>query len=179
MRRQTNGKTDRTIGMRFGLLALPAALAASIVAHTPPASAQANQQIVVTVETVKPLDRFDAASKADLYARVTIAGETKSSPVIKQTGTPGQTIRVDLTVSKSVAAGTHPVKLELLDKDLAADDLIDINSIDKRRVLEFTVNTRTCRIEGFSTTYRCKSKIVRTGKEPKKAEVMFTVDVKK
>lgn len=143
-----------------------------------PAMAQTHQ-VTVTVHSIKLLDRVDAASQADLFARVTIDGEQKVTSPLKQTGRVGDTIHAEFVVSKAVKPGTVPVKLELLDKDVRSDDLIDINRLDNRRVLDFTVNTRTCRIAGFPNAYRCNSRITRAGTENKKAEVTFTVAVRK
>jgi hypothetical protein len=72
----------------------------------------------------------------------------------------------------------HPIKVELIDKDLSQDDVIDINRLPNRRVLEFTIDTHCCRIEGFASDYSCKSRINRTGKEAKAAEITFTVDAR-
>jgi hypothetical protein len=41
------------------------------------------------------------------------------------------------------------------------------------------VNTRNCRIDGFSSRFKCGQKITRAGKEKKAAEVTFIVMVKK
>jgi hypothetical protein len=41
------------------------------------------------------------------------------------------------------------------------------------------VNTKTCRVLGFSSVYRCTSTISRAGKEKKAAEISFVVTVKK
>ena len=64
-----------------------------------------------------------------------------------------------------------------LTKDIAADDPIDINRVDPKRSLDFVVNTRSCRLEGFSSPYRCGQRVVRAGGERKKAEMTFFVDV--
>jgi len=151
---------------------------AACVALISPANAQ-NHQVTVTVHSVKLLDRVDAGSQADLFARVTIDGEQKATPPLKQTGRVGDTIRTEFVASKSVKPGSVPVRLEMLDKDLRSDDLIDINRLPNRRILEFNVNTRNCRIEGFASMYRCKARITRAGTERKKAEVTFTVEVRK
>ena len=71
------------------------------------------------------------------------------------------------------------VKLSVFDKDVSVDDPIDINRIDNKRDIDFTVNTKTCKVEGFSSTYKCGAKITRAGKEKKAAEVTFIVMVKK
>ena len=70
------------------------------------------------------------------------------------------------------------MKLEIFDKDIGkGDDKIDINRIGEKRDLDFTVNTRRCRIEGFSERYRCGDPIRREGSESKKAAIEFYVDV--
>ncbi|MBY0226253.1 MAG: hypothetical protein K2Q28_10650 [Hyphomicrobium sp.] len=135
--------------------------------------------ITVKIDQIRPLDKFDELSRGDLFARVTIAGETTTTPVKKQTSARGVTINTDWVIRRDVAPGAHPIKIELIDKDLSEDDIIDINRLDNRRVLEFTVDTQKCRVEGFATTYRCKSRINRSGREKKAAEVFFTIDVKK
>jgi hypothetical protein len=135
--------------------------------------------ITVKIDQIRPLDKFDELSRGDLFARVTIAGETTTTPVKRQTSARGVTINTDWVIRRDVAPGAHPIKIELIDKDLSEDDIIDINRIDSRRVLEFTVDTQRCRVEGFATAYRCKSRINRAGREKKAAEVFFTIDVKK
>lgn len=157
------------------LIALSAALGmtSAVVAQS------ANRQIVVTVHSVKPLDKYDELSLGDLFARMTINGQATSTDILKQTTQPGVVIRPKWKLSQSVAPGKHTVKFELVDKDLTVDDVIDINRLDNRRHLEFDVDTRTCRISGFLSAQRCKSRITRTGKEEKAAEVTFSVDVKK
>ncbi len=164
---------------RRGALGLGAAglLGLSAVGVTP-AMAQSSQ-ITVVVHEIKLIDRVDALSQADIFVRATIAGETKATPPMKQTGRPGEVIRTELTLSGAVKPGTHAVKLELLDKDLRSDDTIDINRIADRRVLEFTVDTRSCRIGGFVSTYRCKQRITRAGAEKKAAQITFSVEVNK
>ena len=81
-------------------------------------------------------------------------------------------------MSKRVEAGRHNVKLEILDKDLTKSELIGINWVDGKRDLDFVVNTRMCRIEGFASTYKCNATISRAGNERKKAEVSFVVGVR-
>jgi hypothetical protein len=82
-------------------------------------------------------------------------------------------------ISKTVAAGVHNIKLEILDKDVTKNDFVDVNRVDNKRDLDFTIDTRSCRIGGFSTAYRCRSPIVRAGNEKKKAEVTFSIAVKR
>ncbi|MGQ0672504.1 MAG: hypothetical protein ACT4N2_06430 [Hyphomicrobium sp.] len=138
-------------------------------------AAPAMHEITITVTHVKAIDKIDQFSKGDFYARATIGKDTQSTAVVKQ-----QTeTKPDWKIVQKVAPGKVPVKLELLDKDLAADDPIDINAVDKKRFLEFTVDTKKCRIEGFSSTQRCGAVIKRAGKELKSAEIEFKVSVKK
>ena len=58
-----------------------------------------------------------------------------------------------------------------------ADDKIDINRITPKRDLDFTVDTRRCRVIGFANSFRCGDAIHRSGSEAKKAEIVFYVDV--
>jgi hypothetical protein len=158
-----------------GLLALSAAVVASCAAM----AQSADRQIVVTVHTIKPLDKYDELTPGDLFARMTVGGKTVATEILKQTTQPGVVIKPAWTLSVAVPQGKHAVKLELVDKDAAADDVIDINRLDNRRQLEFDVDTKTCSVTGFAETYKCKTRITRTGKEKKGAEVTFSVDVKK
>lgn len=152
----------------FGVMAGLALIGASS-----PVEAQ-QKEIIVIIKSVKALDKLDAFSKGDFYAKVTIAGETLTSPVVKQ----ADQIAPNWRLSKRVAPGRHEVKLEILDKDLTKSESIDINRLDNKRTLDFVVSTRSCRIEGFSSAYRCGSDITRAGNERKKAEVTFTVEVR-
>jgi hypothetical protein len=155
-----------------------APLALALTLGTPAFAGSPTHQIVLNVREVKALDKFDELSLGDIYARVTIAGTTQSTPILKQTASVGQVLKPDWQIVQNVGPGVHPVKVELIDKDLSQDDVIDINKLPNRRVLEFTIDTRKCRIEGFASTYNCKSAINRAGKEAKSAEISFTVDAK-
>lgn len=139
-----------------------------------PAMAQSDSEIVVSISRVKVLDKVDDLSGADMYARVTIDGTSEDTKIVKK-----ESFSPDWVVAKKVKAGEHKVQIELIDKDLSVDDPVDINKLPNRRPLEFTVNTKTCRIEGFSSTYKCGSSIKRTGAENKRAEITFSVRVKK
>jgi hypothetical protein len=132
-------------------------------------------EIIVTIERVTALDQEDALSRPDFLARVTIAGEAFVTPVIRNQNT----ITPNWVLSKNVPAGTHNVKVEILDQDVTKNDLADINRVDNKRDIDFTVNTRNCRIQGFSSPFRCGSKIVRAGTERRKARVTFSVAVKR
>ena len=152
-----------------------AAAVLSVAALSGLASAEtANKELTIKVSKIKLLDKVDELSKGDLFARVTIDGEVQSSPVVKGSNE----IKPGWKLSKKVTSGDHNVKLELVDKDVTQDDTIDINRVDKKRDLDFTVNTRSCRVSGFASTYSCGSTIARTGAEPKKAEISFSVSVK-
>jgi hypothetical protein len=132
-------------------------------------------EIDIVITHVKALDAWDDLSKGDPFVRVTIGKDVQKTPVIEQ-----QTdIKPDWKIVQKVKPGKHTVKLELLDKDVSVDDPIDINKVANRRPLEFTVDTRSCRIEGFSQTYKCGETITRIGEETKKAEISFVIKVKK
>lgn len=147
---------------------------AALIAGTTAIGAASAKEVVVKVTKVKALDQPDAFSKGDFYARVTIDGTTTSTTPVKQ----NPSITPNWTVTKQVSSNEVKVKVEILDKDVNTDDVIDINRIDAKRDLDFTVNTRRCRIEGFAQTYKCGNTISRAGKEKKAAEVSFTVTVK-
>lgn len=170
-------KTDlklhvRGAAMAAALLALPLAIATLAPAQSQ--AQTANQELTIKISRIKALDKVDALSKGDLYARITIDGDVQKTPVVKGENA----VKPDWKITKKVSSGDHKIKIELLDRDVAQDDLIDINRVDKKRDLDFTV-TSGCRIEGFSSTYKCGSSIVRAGGEVKKAEITFTVSVKK
>ena len=155
---------------------LSAALVALPLALTSLASSQAQaDEISINITRVKALDKIDELSKADFLARVTIAGEVILTPFIKNQ----DDVRPNWVVKKTVPPGVHKVKVEILDKDVTKNDLIDINRLDNKRDLDFEVNTRNCQITGFQQTYRCRSAIVRAGNEKKKAALTFKVDVKR
>lgn len=135
----------------------------------------ANQEIVITISRVKAVDKFDNFSKADFLARLSIDGDTISTKSVKQR----DDIRPNWVLAKRVAPGRHTVKLAILDQDLTKAESVDINRLDGKRDLDFTIDTRSCRIEGFVSTYKCGQTIVRAGKEKKASEVTFKVEVKK
>lgn len=135
----------------------------------------ATREIVFTIKKIKPLDAWDELSKGDPYVRVTVGSTVAVSPVEKNDKSE---FRPGWKLSAKVPQGVHKVKLELIDKDLTADDPVDVNRVDNKRDLDFTVDTKTCKIEGFSSTYKCGSSISRAGKETKKGDITFTVSVK-
>ncbi|MGL4396022.1 MAG: hypothetical protein ACRCS9_05735, partial [Hyphomicrobium sp.] len=83
-------------------------------------------------------------------------------------------------IAKDVGRGKYDVKLEIFDKDpLKPDDVIDINRIGFKRDLDFVVDTRNCRVEGFANRYKCEQLIERAGGERKRAEISFRVSVER
>lgn len=165
-------KSRRAFVLGAGLATL--GLGAAVLVPTE-AAAQPSHEIIVTVTKFKALDRADDLSNGDFFARVTIDGQAVNSPVLDAKAE----VHPDWKLSKSVPPGVHKVKLELIDKDVSVDDPIDINRLDKKRDLDFAVDTKSCKIEGFSGTYKCGTTITRAGGEQKKAIISFTVTVKK
>ena len=102
-------------------------------------------EIDIVITHVKALDAFDDLSKGDTFARVTIGKDVQTTPVIEQEAD----IKPDWKVVHKVKPGKHDVKVEIFDKDVSVDDPIDINKVANRRPLEFTVDTRSCRIDGL------------------------------
>lgn len=152
-----------------GLLAGLATLAVTF-----PAAAQREDRITVTINRVSAVDKADIFGKADFYAKVTIAGESQTTPVARQQNL----IRPNWAISKTVPRGKHTIKIQMFDKDPGKpDDPIDINRVDNKRDLDFEINTANCRVTGFADSYSCGDTIVRTGNERKKAEIRFTVKV--
>jgi hypothetical protein len=150
-------------------------LSALVLGSTVTSAAAKDPEVIIKVTNVRALDRADEMSDGDFFARVTINGEKVESPVVKQEGN----IKPDWVLSKKVKAGVVKVDFQIIDKDLADDDPVDVNRVDNKRNLEFTVNTRNCRIDGFASRFKCGQKITRAGKEKKAAEVTFIVTVKK
>ncbi len=134
-----------------------------------------NHEVTITIERVTAVDRSDAASRPDYFARVVIDGDSQM--------TPAEMNKTDISpnwkISKMVPAGRTQVKVEILDKDVQINDPVDINRLPNKRDLDFTVDTRNCRIVGFADGYSCGSKIVRAGDQRKAAEITFSVSVKK
>lgn len=152
-----------------GLAVLTASFASTAMFAT---QAQADE-IAVNIRRLRALDKIDALSKADFYARVTIAGEVFTTEAIKDQ----DDIRPNWLVRKRVSSGIHNVKVEILDKDVAVTDLVDINRVEGKRDLDFQVDTQRCAVLGFSETYRCRSVIQREGTERKKAQITFSISV--
>jgi hypothetical protein len=171
--------SNRSKPITSKLLAITAApLIVGLTLGTPASAGSPTHQIVIDVREVRALDKFDELSLGDIFARVTIDGKSQSTPILKQTAAVGQVVKTDWQIMQNVGPGVHAVKVELIDKDLSQDDVIDINRLPNRRVLEFTIDTHRCRIEGFASDYRCRSPINRAGKEAKAAEITFTVDAR-
>ena len=131
-------------------------------------------ELTVTIHQLLALDKGDAFSSEDFYARVTIGGQVFKSERIRQT----DAVIPNWKFSAVVPNGRTDVKIEVFDKDIVADDQIDINRIDPKRDLDFVVNARTCRLEGFSQSYKCGNDVRRAGGERKKAELVFMVTVR-
>lgn len=130
-------------------------------------------EVQVTIHRLVALDKGDAFSSEDFYARVTIDGQVFKSQPIRQT----DGVIPNWRFAAIVPPGRADVKIEVFDKDIAEDDQIDINRIDPKRDLDFVVNSRTCRIEGMASGYRCRADVTRAGGERKRAEMTFSVDV--
>jgi hypothetical protein len=154
-----------------------AALALPLAAAVAPTALEAasEHEVTVTINKVKALDRADVYSQGDFYARVTIDGDVQNTQSIKQDGE----ISPNWKVTKKVKAGEVKVKIEILDKDVSKDDPIDINRVSQKRDLDFTVDTKKCRVNGLASTVKCGRSITRAGGEEKKAQLTFTVTVKK
>lgn len=150
-----------------------AASATAFVATTATAQSRGERTITVTIDRVRALDAVDAFSKADFFARVTINGVAVETQPIKQQ----PDISPNWKLSHKVPAGRHNVTLEIFDKDLTKNELIDINRVDNKRQLDFSVDTRSCSVSGLTGISRCGQTIVRAGAERKKAEVTFSVGV--
>ena len=150
-------------------------LGVAVLGAPSPAAAASRADVTVTIISLKALDKMDDFSQGDFYARITIDGDIQNTAVVKQ----DVDIKPNWKITKKVNAGDVKVKIEILDKDVSKDDPIDVNRVANKRDLDFTINTKSCRIEGFSSTYRCDTTIKRAGQEAKKAELAFKVSVNK
>lgn len=130
-------------------------------------------EVQVVIHRLTALDRGDWWSSEDFFARVTIGGQVFKSERIRQSND----IIPNWRFAAIVPGGRTDVKIEVFDKDLMQDDPIDINRVNPKRDLDFVVNSRTCRLEGFSQAYRCGEIVRRAGGERKKAEMEFVVNV--
>ncbi len=130
-----------------------------------PSAAVRKADVTVTILEVRSIE---AKSPEDLFARVTIAGDTSLSRVA-----PKPSLRVTMP-----ADGMIPVRLELFEKRPATfDGQLDINQVPGKRDLDFVVDPATCTITGFSQTYKCADVITRSGQDAKPGEIAFRVDV--
>lgn len=130
-------------------------------------------EVQITVNRLVALDRGDYFSGEDFFARVTIGGQVFQSERIRG----ADAVNPNWRFAAVVPNGRTDVKIEVFDKDIAQNDPIDINRVDPKRDLDFVVDTRRCRLEGFSEAYRCGESVRRAGGERKKAELTFTVRV--
>ncbi|WP_334147759.1 hypothetical protein [Hyphomicrobium sp.] len=151
------------------------ALAAFAGAVAAAPSGAAAEEIIVTVTKLHPLDKADELSAGDFFARIRVDGKAAFSPELSGQTEMSPNWRLTLPAKPGVVA----VNLAVIDKDVSVDDPIDINRVPNKRDLDFTVNTRTGKIEGFAETYKTGQTITRAGTENKKARISFTVDVKK
>lgn len=166
------GVFQNVAASRGSAIAAAIVLAASSIALAPAGAAAA--EVTITITKFHALDRADDLSRGDFFARATIDGEAQVTPTVSDQAE----VSPDWKISKTVSGGTVNVKLELIDKDVSVDDPIDINRLDNKRDLDFTVNTSSGVIEGFSETYKTGQTITRAGGEKKKASISFKVDVK-
>jgi hypothetical protein len=150
------------------------ALLGAVLATAAPAVAQ---DLIITIERVRALDKIDPVGQADFYAQVTIDGKPTKTQRIRK----ADDIRPNWVIRAPITKPVTDVKVEILDKDIfTKDDLIDINRLDGKRDLDFSVRTGPCRVIGFAQTYDCSGRgvtIVRSGAEKKAAEITFKVDV--
>ncbi len=160
----------RALFAALALAAAPAALTTSAEAR--------DYEIVITISQLTALDAADVwlAGPDDFYARVTIDGEVFSTRIKRQQNV----AQPNWKISKVVSNRKVDVRLEIYDKDIGKpDDKIDINRITPKRDLDFVVDTRRCRVEGFADSFRCGDEIRRQGNEDKKAEIVFYVDAER
>ena len=163
---------------RIGLATAAAAAVAATLSNAPLAQTGyrgPTHEVSVKIARVRALDQMDVFSKGDFFARVTIAGKSQDTPRARQQNY----ISPNWTITAAVPAGRQPISIELFDKDLTRDEPIDINALPNKRKQDFSVDTRSCRITGFSGSNRCDVTIVRAGKEKKSAEISFSVSVRK
>ncbi len=161
----------------FSLLSSAFALLAASAAISTAASAQ-EYEVTVTVAELTALDAADVwiAGPDDFYARVTIDGEAFTTHIKRQQNV----AQPNWKIKKVVSRREIDVRLEIFDKDIGkADDKIDINRVDSKRDLDFVVDTRNCKVKGFTEAYSCGDEIRREGYEDKKAEIVFLVDVER
>jgi hypothetical protein len=164
------------IASSIAAVAAAATLATAVQAQAPRyGGGGGRHEITVNISKVRALDQMDVFSKGDFYARVSIAGVPQETKPIRQQAD----ISPNWEIKSFVPPGNHPISVEILDKDLTKSEPIDINRVENKRQLDLSVNTRNCSISGLSGVSRCGQTIVRAGTERKKAEVTFTVNVKR
>ena len=159
----------------IGKSATAALLLAAPLVLTAGATAAQADEITVTISRVRALTKIDAVSKADFYARVTIAGQTFQTEAVKDQ----DDARPNWVIKKEVPRGVHDVKIEILDKDVTKSELIDITRTPGKRDLDFKVSTRGCVVLGFTPAQNCGRPITRGGNEGKSAEVTFSVSTRR
>ena len=160
--------TNLTVAALVGALTIGAAT----VGH---AQQPKMDEITVTISRVMATSKIDQLSRADFFARVTIAGETFTTVHIPNR----DVIRPNWTFKKKVPRGTHDIKLAIFDRDVTKEEIIDINRVRGKKDLDFKVNTANCLVLGFATPTRCGTPVTRAGVEGKRAQVTFSVSVKR
>jgi len=156
----------------------PLVAAFALISALSGAAAAQEHEVTVTIAELTALDAADVwiAGPDDFYARVTIDGETFTTRIKRQQNV----AQPDWKISKVVSKRDVDVRLEIYDKDIGkADDKIDINRVDNKRDLDFVVDTRNCKVKGFTEAYSCGDEVRREGYEDKKAEIVFRVDVQR
>jgi hypothetical protein len=153
-----------SIGTLVGGLVLAwSGAAAQSVAQ--PAASIRKADVTLTILEVRSIE---AKTPADLFARVTIAGDTTLSRIAQK-----PSLRVTMPASEPI-----PVRIELFDRRPPTfADQIDINQIVGKRDLDFVVDPATCTVVGFSQTYKCTDVVTRTGADSKPGTISFRIDV--
>jgi hypothetical protein len=142
------------------------------VAQTAAVQAQATAAIrkADTTVTIVGVRSVTATAPVDLFARVTIAGDTSLTRIAAKPN-----LRVSMTMPETTLV---PVRLELFEKRPPTfADQLDVNQIAGKRDIDFVVDPVTCTITGFSQVYKCGDVITRTGQDSKPGEIAFRVDV--
>ena len=131
--------------------------------------------VTVTVNRVRRIDVMDPLPDvgADFYARVTIGGEERESPVRESRGD----VAPQWTFTREVSSETVPILIKLFDKDLPGpDDHCDINPRIRVRDISINYNLRTGRFTGDVAGPRQRLTRMHGSGDTKRAEVWFTVD---
>jgi hypothetical protein len=160
-------------------LALGALQAACVVGAVAGATEAAADDLVITIERVRALDRIDLSGQPDFFAQVTIDGKVTKTEVAPKSAN----IRPNWVIRAPITKDVTDVKIEIFDKDLVSkDDAVDINRLPKKRDLDFSVRRNPCRVIGFAQIYDCSgrgARITRAGDERRKAEITFKVDIRR